>query len=275
MEGTHTMKHQTVARIEVLAVDEYTEAVTVVVRRCPPSGYEVFVGGGLLSGGQDSYMTGNVAAAMLRAAQEATVAMQGKQVGNDTLIADALDVMHRLVWRVPPEETVARTEVSPPYGIDKPERKSSVGDDTIIADALAVVRRRLKPPMGSTVFTSIRDTKDLASLRLAALPHEAFGVLWFNAQHQLIEDEIMFRGTLTATSVYPREILKAAMSQNAAACVLMHNHPSGSTAPSRADEALTQMLKTALALVDVRVLDHLIVGGGTPDVYSFSENGLL
>ena len=83
----------------------------------------------------------------------------------------------------------------------------------------------------------------------------------------------MFRGTVTQTSGYPREVVKEALAQNAAAVILAHNHPSGAPEPSRADEYLTQTLKTALALVDVRVLDHLVVGGG--DVVSFAERGLL
>jgi DNA repair protein RadC len=243
------MKQKTIARLEVLRTDD-VEAFTIVVRRADPYlGFEVFVDGGLLSTGEESYITGNVAIAMARAAQEAAVALQG---GNRTTV---------------------RTEDPPPYGLDKPERKGD--DDALIANAITLVRGRLKSPKNADVLTSIRATKDLARLQFGGLPHEAFGVLWFNGQNQLLEDEVMFRGSLMATSVYPREVVKAAMQHNAAAAVFIHNHPSGSVAPSRADEHLTKGLQAALLLVDVRVLDHLIVGGGTGDVFSFAENGLL
>jgi DNA repair protein RadC len=101
-----------------------------------------------------------------------------------------------------------------------------------------------------------------------------FCVLFLDAQHKIIALKQMFRGTVTQTSVYPREVVKeAALGLNAAAVLMAHNHPSGSVEPSRADEFLTQTLKTALALVDVRVLDHLVVAGA--EVSSFAELGLL
>jgi DNA repair protein RadC len=98
-------------------------------------------------------------------------------------------------------------------------------------------------------------------------------VLLLDAQNRLIDYVELFRGTLTQTSVYPREVVKLALQHNAAALIFAHNHPSGVTEPSQADEALTRTLKQALALVDVRVLDHFIVGGG--DALSFAERGLL
>lgn len=105
-------------------------------------------------------------------------------------------------------------------------------------------------------------------------PHvEQFGVLFLDSQHRIIDLEYMFSGTLTQTSVYPREIVRRALHHNAAAVVLTHNHPSGSTQPSRADEALTQTLKSALALVDVRVLDHFITAGD--QIRSMAEMGLV
>jgi len=100
-----------------------------------------------------------------------------------------------------------------------------------------------------------------------------FAVLFLDAQNRLLRLEEMFRGTLTQTSVYPREVVKRALDLHAAAVILAHNHPSGLAEPSRADEYLTQTLKTALALVDIRVLDHLVVGQS--DVVSFAERGLL
>ncbi len=115
--------------------------------------------------------------------------------------------------------------------------------------------------------------KDYLRLKLAPKDHEVFAVMFLDAQNRVIECEEMFRGTLTSTSVYPREVVKAALMHNAAAVVLSHNHPSGSTTPSRADELLTHTMKQALALVDVRVLDHIIVAvGGT---LSMAETGLM
>lgn len=115
--------------------------------------------------------------------------------------------------------------------------------------------------------------KDYLRLRLAPLPHEVFAVVFLDAQNRVIVTEEMFRGTLTQTSVYPREVLKSALMHNAAGVILAHNHPSGSATPSRADEMLTQTLKAALALVDVRVLDHLVVTAG--ECLSMAERGLM
>ena len=111
-------------------------------------------------------------------------------------------------------------------------------------------------------------------LKLAGLEHEEFHAIWLDAQNQVIAFDRMFSGTLTETSVYPREVVKAAMRHNAAACILAHNHPSGIPTPSRADEMLTQSLKNALAIVDVKVLDHFIVAGNNTPM-SFAERGLL
>lgn len=124
-----------------------------------------------------------------------------------------------------------------------------------------------------SVFDSPKAVADFLKLHFAGQPHESFAVLYLDARHSLIVFEEMFRGTLTQTSVYPREILKHALRHNAAALILAHNHPSGSTEPSRADELLTKALGTALAMIDVRVVDHLIVAGGQS--LSFAERGLL
>ena len=123
------------------------------------------------------------------------------------------------------------------------------------------------------MFEAPAAVKDYLRLQLGAHPHEVFAVLFLDAQNRLLALEEMFRGTLTQTSVYPREIVKSALERNAATVALAHNHPSGLAEPSRADEFLTQTLKTALQLVDVRVLDHLVVGRGM--VVSFAERGLL
>ncbi len=124
-----------------------------------------------------------------------------------------------------------------------------------------------------TVFATPDAVKDFLKLHFAGREYESFVVLYLDAQNCLIEVEELFRGTLTQTSVYPREVVKSALRFNAAAVMLSHNHPSGSVTPSRADEHLTQTLKSALALVDVRVLDHLVIAGN--NALSFAERGLI
>lgn len=116
--------------------------------------------------------------------------------------------------------------------------------------------------------------RDWLRLKLATRPQEVFMALWLDAQNRLLKAEELFTGTLTQTSVYPREVVKSALAHNAAAVILAHNHPSGLAEPSRADELLTANLKTALALVDVRLLDHFIVAGNAPPL-SFAERGLI
>lgn len=124
-----------------------------------------------------------------------------------------------------------------------------------------------------TVFETPDAVKHYLQLHLAGKPHEVFSVLFLDVQNRLLAMEELFRGTLTQTSVYPREIVLRALHHQAAAVVLAHNHPSGSVQPSRADEALTQTLKAALALIDVRVLDHVIVGAG--EALSMAERGFM
>lgn len=116
--------------------------------------------------------------------------------------------------------------------------------------------------------------RELLRMRLADLPHEIFIVMLLDAQNRLIDCVELFRGTLTQTAVYPREVVKLTLDYNAAAVIFAHNHPSGVTEPSQADEGLTRTLKQALALVDVRVLDHFIVAPGSTPL-SFAERGLL
>jgi DNA repair protein RadC len=144
-----------------------------------------------------------------------------------------------------------------------------------LAAVLEIARRvlgeRLARPPG---FEQPQAVKDYLGLHLAGLEHEAFAVLFLDAQHRLIRLETLFHGTLTHTAVHPREVVKRAIELNAAAVVLAHNHPSGAAEPSRADELLTQSLRQALQLVEVRVLDHVIVARGAGAV-SFAERGLL
>lgn len=137
--------------------------------------------------------------------------------------------------------------------------------------ATNIVRKKLT--VEGVVFNSPTLVREYLALKLAGLQREEFHVLFLDAQHRLIADDCMFQGTLTQTSVYPREVAKAALLHNAAAVILAHNHPSGVVTASRADELLTQSLKSSLALFDVRVLDHFIVGAGITS--SMAEQGLM
>ncbi|MCK9282836.1 MAG: DNA repair protein RadC [Rhodocyclaceae bacterium] len=144
-----------------------------------------------------------------------------------------------------------------------------------LAATLELARRALKEDLHSRdLLGSPGAVRDWLRLKLAALPYEIFGALWLDNQNRLIDYDELFRGTLSQTAVYPREVVKQALARNAAAVVLVHNHPSGVAEPSRADEVLTQGLKSALALVDVKLVDHFVVAGnGAP--LSFAERGLL
>ena len=143
-----------------------------------------------------------------------------------------------------------------------------------LAAVVELARRSLQQRLADRpAFDSPQAVRDYLQLQLAAREHEVFAVLFLDAQHHLLRFDEMFRGTLTQTSVYPREVVRRALALNAGAVILAHNHPSGVAEPSRADEFLTQTLKSALALVDVRVLDHFVVGKG--QIVSFAERGLL
>jgi DNA repair protein RadC len=143
-----------------------------------------------------------------------------------------------------------------------------------LAAVLELARRTLREDLrADTALTSPGAVRDYLRLSLGRRPHEVFVCLHMNAQHRLIGAEELFRGTLTQTSVYPREVVKAALDANAAAVIFAHNHPSGVAQPSQADELLTRQLKEALALVDIKVLDHFIVAGN--QALSFAERGLL
>jgi DNA repair protein RadC len=139
---------------------------------------------------------------------------------------------------------------------------------------LEMARRALGEKMKHTdALNSPQAVRDYLRLTLARLPHEVFVSVFLTAQNRVIAVEELFRGTLTQTSVYPREIVKRALAHNAAAVILAHNHPSGEASPSAADRSLTKALADALALVDVRVLDHFIVAPGA--AMSFAEQGIL
>jgi len=142
--------------------------------------------------------------------------------------------------------------------------------DEVLRAALRLLAEQLR---GCEVLSSPRAVRDFLCVKLGTLQHEVFAVLMLDAQNRVIEYVELFRGSVSQTSVYPREVVKESLARNAAALILVHNHPSGVAEPSRADEFLTQTLKAALSLVDVRVLDHMVVAG--TDVVSFAERGLL
>lgn len=145
-----------------------------------------------------------------------------------------------------------------------------MNEDEVIERALAILASRLKSGAALTSPSAVREYLRLA---LGRREHEVFACIWLDAQHRVLALEEPFRGTLTQTSVYPREIVKAALRHNAAAVIFAHNHPSGVAQPSQADELLTRNLKEALALVEVRVLDHFVVAG--THAISFAERGLI
>lgn len=142
-------------------------------------------------------------------------------------------------------------------------------------EVMAAAMRMLAGQLRGTevLLDSPAVVRDYLRLKLGTLEHEVFAVIHLDAQHRVIEYVEMFRGTVSQASVYPREVVKEALAHNSAALMLVHNHPSGAATPSRADEALTMKLRKALELVDVRVIDHLIVGG--TEIYSMAEHGLM
>lgn len=137
-----------------------------------------------------------------------------------------------------------------------------------------MARRALSEQMRQRdALTSPQQVRDYLCLKLGGMTREVFVVLFLDAQNRVMAQEELFAGTLTQTSVYPREVVKRALHHNSAAVIFAHNHPSGVAEPSRADESLTKALKDALALVDVRVLDHFVIAGNA--ALSFAERGLL
>lgn len=147
----------------------------------------------------------------------------------------------------------------------------TISEGEVLAKALEILKNRLRKP--GEAMTSPQSVKDYLTIKLAELEHEVFFTLWLDGQHRVIQFGSMFRGTMNQTSVYPREVVKEALRLNAGAVIFAHNHPSGMPEPSRADEMLTKTLQEALALVDVKVLDHIIVGG--THTVSFAERGLI
>jgi DNA repair protein RadC len=161
---------------------------------------------------------------------------------------------------------------------DLPKLLQVKGLGTAKAAQLAAVVELARRSLGeglkaASALTSPGAVRDFLRLALASRDHEVFVVLFLDAQHRVLRSTELFRGSLTQTSVYPREVVKAALAANAAAVIFAHNHPSGVAQPSQADELLTRQLREALALVEVRVLDHFIVAGN--QTLSFAERGLL
>ena len=178
---------------------------------------------------------------------------------------DALGLSHSLLERSGGLGALLRdTPQAPGLG---PARRAELGA------VVELARRTLGQELAAKpVFDSPARVREYLQLEIAHREQEIFMVLFLDAQHQLIAAEEMFKGSLSQTSVYPREVVKRALAHNAAAVVLAHNHPSGCAEPSSADAHLTQVLRNALALVDVRVLDHFVVTGNT--VTSMAERGL-
>ena len=173
------------------------------------------------------------------------------------------------------QQMLASQRMNAAHSIDAPAYLAAPAqqqdDDSIIARALAILAARIK---AGPLMDSPRAVREYLTVQAAKHDaREVFGVMFLDAQNRLIEFKELFAGTLTQTSVYPREVVREALRLNAAAVILSHNHQSGETRPSRADEQLTSTLKTALALVDVRVLDHIITAGG--ESLSMAEKGLI
>lgn len=150
-------------------------------------------------------------------------------------------------------------------------RELPPADQQTIREALTLLACRLREP--GAAFTSSHAVRDWLRLQLAALEREEFTALFLDNQHRLIAHETLFTGTINHTQVHPREVVKAGLKHNAAAAVLAHNHPSGEAEPSKADRQVTTRIQQALELVDIRLLDHLVVGG--MEITSFAERGWL
>ena len=169
-------------------------------------------------------------------------------------------------------KTQARQQDPAPYAVETGTDAVARREDAILAHALRILDARIRT---GPVMDSPRAVKDYLRLHFAAANaagREEFAVVFLAQDHRVIETRTLFRGTLAQASVYPREVAKECLARNAAAVILAHNHPSGFPEPSRADEHLTQTLKAVLQLVDVRILDHIIVGDAC---VSFAERGLL
>jgi DNA repair protein RadC len=191
-------------------------------------------------------------------------------LGTGTAGLPVLALAEQLLDRVGGFAGLLQTRLADLHGI----RGLGPARRTELAAVAEMLRRALAQQVREQpVFNASESVRAYLQVHMGKLPHEEFAVLFLDAQHRLITMKPLFRGTLTQTSVYPREVVREALGCHAAAAIAAHNHPSGVTEPSRADEHLTRALREALALVDVRLLDHVIVGQGRS--FSFAEAGLL
>ncbi|WP_339847984.1 DNA repair protein RadC [uncultured Halopseudomonas sp.] len=161
------------------------------------------------------------------------------------------------------QKIATQAAIAPPAGIPLSEKE-------VLSWAQSILETRFKR---SNYLTSPQHVKNYLMAKLAAEEREVFGIILLDSQHGVLGFEILFHGTIDSASVYPREVIKSVLNANAACVILTHNHPSGRPEPSSADVALTKRLQTALDTIEVRVLDHLVIGGA--DSVSFAERGLL
>ena len=176
-----------------------------------------------------------------------------------------LNVRPCLISLVPPTASFSTGFVT-----DVGNAQVQVSDEEVIDTALRILAQRLSR---SSLLQDPRTTRQYLAVRFAGLEHEVFTCLYLDNHHRVIACEDLFRGTVDGASVHPREVVKQALAHNAAAIILAHNHPSGVAEPSQADTLITRRLKEALALIDVRMLDHLVVGGAVTE--SMAERGLI
>lgn len=165
------------------------------------------------------------------------------------------------------KKSTVKTEAQPDYIV----QAGQPAEDQVIAEALRILRGRLAKPGIAVSSPSVAE--EFLTLQLAARPYESFSAMWLDNRHRVIAFEELFRGTIDNATVYPREVVRQAMTHNAAAVILAHNHPSGMAEPSDADRLITARLKTALEYLDVRVLDHIVVG--STGCVSMASRGLL
>ena len=156
------------------------------------------------------------------------------------------------------------------FGGLSPSQLNPVEQQSLITLALTLLEEKHRP---GEALTSPADTRRYLRLRLADYQNEVFGCVFLSNRHQVIEVAELFQGTIDGASVYPRVVVQKALECNAAALVLYHNHPSGIAEPSLADEAITRRLRDALALIDVRIIDHLVVTAG--EAFSFADKGMI
>lgn len=159
-------------------------------------------------------------------------------------------------------------------GVDLQEARRQ-REDRVIQEAIEILERRFseKHPEGDLKLTRPERVVDYLRLKYAELPYEVFSITWLDTQHQVLQHEEMFRGTIDSAMVYPREVVRRAIELSASACLLSHNHPSADVEPSQADRNITSTIVKTLGLIDVKVLDHLVVG--STGYTSFAERGLM